>query len=77
MTANNYPGLEDHKMKHDDFRKTLGNLEEDFKEEGATPMVADSLDTLLVNWLIKHIRSVDVEFGTFLKNNGIIVDEEG
>jgi hemerythrin-like metal-binding protein len=76
MTANNYPGLEDHKEKHDEFRKTLGDLEEDFREEGATPGLADSLDTLLVNWLIKHIQGVDIKFGEFLKAKGIVVEEE-
>ena len=77
MAANNYPELKDHKMKHDEFRATLSHLEEEFKEEGATHVLADSIHTLLVNWLIKHIRVVDIEFGAFLKNNGIALPEEG
>ena len=76
MAANNYPGLKDHIMKHDEFKTTLGNLEEEFKEDGATHVLADSIHTLLVNWLIKHIRVVDVEFGAFLKNNSITLSEE-
>jgi hemerythrin-like metal-binding protein len=75
MAANSYPGLEQHRRKHGEFKATLGSLEEDFREEGATPMLADSIDTLLVNWLIKHIRGVDVEFGAFLKKNGIVIAE--
>ena len=67
MAANDYPGLEHHKTKHGEFRITLGNLEEDFKEEGATHALADSIDTLLGSWLISHIRGVDQELGAFLK----------
>jgi hemerythrin len=73
MVANDYAGLEEHRARHEEFRTTLGKLEEDFREEGATPMLADSIDTLLVNWLVKHLRSVDQEFGTFLKSKGIVL----
>ena len=77
MTANDYPALEEHKMKHEEFRKILASLEEDFKEEGATPILAQSLDALLVHWLFKHIKTVDIEFGTFQKTHGIPMEEEG
>ncbi len=76
MIANPYEGLEQHKKKHAEFKITLSNLEEDFKEEGATPELANAIDTLLANWLIKHILEVDMEFGAFLKNNCITVTEE-
>ena len=77
MAANKYHELEQHKMKHNEFKTTLANLEEEFKEDGATHVLADSINTLLVNWLIKHICNVDVEFGAFLKNNGIALSDEG
>ena len=77
MAANKYHELEQHKMKHNEFKTTLANLEEEFKEDGATHVLADSINTLLVNWLIKHICKVDVEFGAFLKNNGIALSDEG
>lgn len=77
MAANKYSELDQHKMKHDEFKTTLTNLEEEFKEDGATHVLADSINTLLVNWLIKHICNVDVEFGAFLKNNGIALSDEG
>lgn len=77
MAENKYPGLDQHKMKHDEFKTTLANLEEEFKEDGATHVLADAINTLLVNWLIKHICNVDVEFGAFLKDNGIALPDEG
>ena len=70
MAENDYDGLEVHKAKHDEFKVTLANLVEDFKEEGATNTLASSIDTLLVNWLLEHIKGVDVEFGIFLNGTG-------
>jgi hemerythrin len=77
MAACNYPKLEHHQMKHNEFRTALGNSEKDFTEEGATRALAHSIDTLLVAWLIKHIRGVDVDFGEFVAKEGITVAEEG
>ena len=71
MADHKYPDLEAHRKKHEEFKAVLANLEEDYKEEGATHSLAESFDTLLVNWLIKHICVVDIEFGVFLKNNNI------
>ena len=75
MTAHSYPGLDAQKVLHEKFKETLNNLEEDFREEGATPELADAIDTLLVNWLIKHIQGVDAEFVEFLKHNNIALTE--
>jgi len=71
MIDSQYPGLEDHQAKHDELNDTLGNLIEDFREEGATHILADFLKTFLGNWLVNHIRTVDMEFGKHLKAQGI------
>ncbi len=75
MTANNYPGLEHHNMKHEEFKETLSHLEEDFEEEGATQALADSINTLIMNWLIEHIKGVDQKFGSFLLERDISISE--
>jgi len=77
MAANNYQDLEAHKVLHGEFKTTLSNLEEDFKEDGATQLLAKDIDSLLINWLLKHIRGIDVKFGAFLKSNNIEIPEEG
>ena len=74
---NDFPGLGTHRMLQDEFKKTLYNLVEDFREEGASHALAEAIDTMLVNWLFKHIRIVDVEFGKFLKSKGIALVEKG
>lgn len=72
MEENDYPGMKEHKDQHALFKSVLDNLCEDFKEEGATTALADSLDTLLVNWLVNHIKTIDVAFGKFLNEIGFV-----
>ncbi|MBN2317757.1 MAG: hemerythrin family protein [Acidobacteria bacterium] len=66
MQENNYPAFAEHKAKHDELRSTLGNLVRDYQEEGATQDLADAIETLLGNWLLNHIRQVDMKFGAFI-----------
>jgi len=67
MKEHDYPEMENHLKQHAQFIQMLKNLEEDFEEEGATKALGTSINTYLINWLIKHIQKVDVEFGAFLK----------
>jgi hemerythrin len=76
MMENGYPGLDEHKAKHEEFNRTLAGLEDDFKEEGATTALADSINKLLGNWLVSHIQDVDQRFGDFLRAKGIAIDEK-
>ena len=73
MERHNYPGLEEHISKHKEFRSTLVNLERDYEEDGATHLLAHSIDTFLINWLVNHISDIDVKFGKFLKDKGIAI----
>ena len=76
MRTHGYPGLEEHHTKHEELKSTLADMERDFREEGATYGLADSLNTLLGNWLIRHIKGVDLPFGIFLKEKGIALPGE-
>jgi len=67
MSDNGYPEFDNHRAQHDKLNDTLGNLIEDFREEGATHILADFLQTFLGNWLVDHIRTVDMRFGEYLK----------
>lgn len=66
MAEQNYPGLEHQKEQHAEFKSHLKQLVEDFEEEGATKALATSIDTFLINWLVKHIKGVDLKLGEFL-----------
>jgi hemerythrin-like metal-binding protein len=71
MVISRYPGLDDHRTYHEELRASLERLVEDFKEEGATHILADFLQTFLGTWLVEHIRSVDLQFAAHLKDLGI------
>ncbi len=71
MEATGYPGLEHQRVAHGRFKGTLKDLQEDLHEEGATKALAHSINTFLANWLVNHIKGVDLEFGAFLAEKGI------
>jgi hemerythrin len=73
MKANRYTGFEAHQASHRELINTLNDLERDFKEEGATNQLAEALNSFLNNWLVKHIKGIDVQFGKFLKEKNILL----
>ena len=70
-----YPAMDSHLKQHEEFKSMLRTLEDDFKEEGATKVVSRSISTFLGNWLINHIKVVDVNFGKFLQDKGVTMEE--
>jgi len=73
MSRSNYTGLQEHKAKHDELRSTLASLVKDFEEEGITSKLAEALDTFLGNWLIQHIKEVDMKFSAFIREKKIVL----
>lgn len=76
MAEHAYPEVEAHKAKHAELKKTLADLEQEYEEEGATHILAESIDTFLANWLVSHIQQVDLKFGAFLKDKGVALPAE-
>jgi len=70
MKEQSYPAFEVHIQQHMEFVSTLDQMVEDFEEDGATEALSTSINTYLINWLIKHIKSTDRKFGEFLKEKG-------
>ncbi|MFW9887568.1 MAG: bacteriohemerythrin [Candidatus Thorarchaeota archaeon] len=71
MKELDYPAMENHLKQHEEFKSMLNTLEEDFREDGATKVVSKSINTFLGNWLLNHIKVVDVNFGKFFKETGV------
>ena len=67
MTEQEYPGLDYQQKQHKEFKDTLRQIVEDFEEEGPTRSLVTSINTFLFNWLVNHIKEVDLKFGGFLK----------
>jgi hemerythrin len=73
MEKNQYPRIEYHKKMHKEFVDSLKNMVEEFREDGATQRLAESVNIFLFNWLVTHIRGVDGAFGKYVKEKGIIL----
>lgn len=71
MQEQGYPDMAAHVAKHAELKKTLADLEEEYREEGATHILADSINTFMGSWLVTHIKDVDVKLGAFLKTRGL------
>ena len=67
MAEQNYPGLEFQQAQHAEFKNSLNRLLDDFEDEDVTRELTNSINTFLGNWLIKHIKGVDLKFSQFLK----------
>jgi len=75
MLKNKYPDYEEHKRHHDELRQTLTNLINEYRDEGPTNLLSDSVETLMSNWFIKHIQEIDKKFIDFIKENRIEISE--
>ena len=67
---NNYPEYEAHRKMHQFFIDEFKNLEKEFAASGHSLKFTMDLNNSLINWIVKHIKSADVELGKFLKSNG-------
>lgn len=54
-----YPDYKAHKNKHEDFKKVVNDIVEEFKKSGATIQLVAKVNTSVGGWLINHIKSED------------------
>lgn len=55
-----YPGLAEHKKKHDELRQVVDDLHNMLEEEeGPTDAFVESVQKNVVNWLYNHIKGFD------------------
>ena len=64
----NYPDYETHKQIHDDFKTTIGNLVQKFKESGSSSDLSNDVSKILVRWLLDHIKNEDKKIGEYIRN---------
>jgi len=67
---NKYPEYESHKKMHELYIGEFQKLKKEFADNGHSIKFTMDLNNSLINWIVKHIKSADVELGRFLKNNG-------
>ena len=70
MAEHDYPGLDDQKKQHEQFKASLRNMVEDYEYEGVTRALTTSVNVFLGNWLVNHIKGMDLKLGEFLQEKG-------
>lgn len=61
-----YPGYEAHKKIHDDFKMTVSSLVSDFHKSGSSTELSKNVNTIVIQWLVKHILGEDRKIGYYL-----------
>ena len=64
----NYPERISHRQVHDNFLKTFEGLKKQFDEEGASVLFVSTVNKTVLEWLIKHIGSLDKSFAAYVKS---------
>jgi len=64
----NFPGYEDHKKMHDDFKVTVVDLVKRFEETGSSSKLKNDIQTIVVKWLVNHILYEDKKIGVHLQS---------
>jgi len=65
----NYSKYEWHKGQHQEYIADFKKMREEFAANGPSAKFTVSLNTSLVNWIVRHIKTVDVEFGKHYQAN--------
>ena len=60
-----YPKYEWHKAQHQLYIAEFQKLKEEFNAVGYSAKFTLDLNNSIINWIVRHIKSVDVEFGKF------------
>lgn len=63
----NYPERISHRAVHDNFLKTFEGLKKQFDQEGASVLFISTVNKTVLDWLIKHIGSLDKAFAAYVK----------
>ena len=66
MNEKKYPQIKEHLKMHSEFVTTINDIEKDFREEGTTKELVNTINHLLINWLRKHIKETDKKLALFL-----------
>lgn len=63
-----YPGIEEHKKNHAEFKKAVEELHEMLsEEEGPSDAFVAAVKKNVVDWLFNHIKNLDKALATFVQ----------
>jgi hemerythrin len=61
----NCPKYEWHKEQHGFLKEEYQRVKKEFAESGPSPKFTLDLNRSIIDWVVKHIKSADVEFGKY------------
>ncbi len=71
MEQLNYPVLEEHKVKHENFVKKIEDLKNRFQAREKN--VRGELEDFLLQWLVNHIAQEDAQIKNYVNTGGGLV----
>jgi hemerythrin len=71
MGKYNYPDLEEHKKKHQDFIKNNLIFKEKLNNGVSPTELIKDIEVYIGQWWMKHIGKEDGKYYTFIKNSGL------
>ncbi len=67
MNREVYPDRESHKAQHRHFSRQLAELRETMALRGPALDLVVTTNQALIQWIVMHIKDMDVRFGAFLR----------
>jgi len=64
-----FPNYESHKKLHKQFIDEFQNLKKDFIANGPSPKFTLTMNNSIIAWIVRHIKTSDVEFGKYFKEH--------
>ncbi len=62
-----YPKYDWHKGQHQIYVNEIGKLKQEFYANGTSAKFTLDLNNSIVNWIVRHIKAADVEFGKYYR----------
>ena len=67
MQSRNYPKLDGHKQLHAQYIQSFNTLKVEYAANGPSAAFTLQLNKSIIEWIVKHIRSADMDFSRFAK----------
>lgn len=64
----NFPKYEWHKEQHKAYIKGLEDLKKEYDTNGHSAKFTLDLNNSIIRWIVRHIKSADIELGAYLKS---------
>ena len=64
----NYPEYKQHKQLHEDFKVVVGEKVQEFKTNGSSEELSNTVNKIVVRWLINHIQREDKKIGEYIRS---------